>query len=128
MEYSKDFPKILLFEPDAEVCELLRSVLNLLGYDAEIVADPARLLLRIGENPVPRLLIAGYRIALPKGSNLLDRLRARGSRLPVILVGGETTATWDSEAWRPDRVTVRIGSPVSIDDLAWVVRRILEKE
>ncbi len=82
--------KILVVEDEAGIAELEREVLEGSGYDVQEVAEGARALEILAENPEISLLVLDYRLPDMSGLEVLKALAKRSQSPPVVMVTGYT--------------------------------------
>lgn len=78
-------PRILLVEDDAGVRRALQFSLELEAFRVEVFESASALMGR-GELTAPGCLVIDYHLPDTNGLDLLDVLRARGVRLPAVLI------------------------------------------
>ena len=78
--------KVLLFERDDESITLLSGVLAGIGYSVEVVSDGFTGLDDVREY-TPDMIIADVGYPSPSGMEVLEGLRARKLRVPIIITG-----------------------------------------
>jgi DNA-binding response OmpR family regulator len=83
-------PQIVVVEPDEILAQHLTTDLHELGYEAAIATDPEAGLKTI-EALKPSLVVIDRMMAGDAGLKLCSKLRARGARLPVLLIMGRDT-------------------------------------
>jgi two-component system, OmpR family, copper resistance phosphate regulon response regulator CusR len=85
-------PRILVAEDDAAVAGVLQDGLTSYGFAIEVAADGATAIERADSGEFDLLVLD---IGLPKldGFGVLSELRARGRRLPIIVVTGHDTSS-----------------------------------
>ncbi len=122
--------RILIAEDDDEMRRLLVRALSRDGYEVVAVAAGQPLLHALTSGAGPRqfaLVISDLRMPGMSGLEVVRELRARGSRLPVLLMtafGGEDTLI---EA-RKLEVTAVFAKPFDVDDLRTAVLHFLRSE
>lgn len=85
--------KLLLVEDDPAIADVYAFPLRLAGYDVEIAPDGEAALLALESNP-PAMMLLDIRLPKLDGLQVLERLRAAGNALPVVVLSnhmdGET--------------------------------------
>ena len=85
--------KLLLVEDDPAIADVYAFPLRLAGYDVEIAPDGEAALLALESNP-PAMMLLDVRLPKLDGLQVLERLRAAGNALPVVVLSnhmdGET--------------------------------------
>lgn len=78
-------PAVILVDDDPAVAHAVQFSFDLEGLDVRSFSD-AESLLSAGELPLKGCLILDYNLPGADGLELLDRLRARGVRMPAVLI------------------------------------------
>ena len=120
-------PKVLLVDDDADVREMLKDALESRGLSCWAVEDGREALecLRAAEVD---LIVTDYRMPAMDGLELLRRLAGSAlSKIPVILLSGESAADLRWEALRLGAYTV-IQKPFDTPDLVDVMFRALHRK
>ncbi len=85
--------KLLLVEDDPAIADVYAFPLRLAGYEVEIAPDGEAALLALEANP-PAMMLLDIRLPKLDGLQVLERLRAAGNPLPVVVLSihmdGET--------------------------------------
>lgn len=85
--------KLLLVEDDPAIADVYAFPLRLAGYEVEIAPDGEAALLALESNP-PAMMLLDIRLPKLDGLQVLERLRAAGNALPVVVLSnhmdGET--------------------------------------
>src|SRR5258708_25889 len=91
--------RILLIDDDADLSHLLQLALEEHGHGVECLerAEGGLELVQTGRFDV---VLLDYRMPGMSGIEFLAALRARGVRVPVILMTGHTSADLAIEAWK----------------------------
>jgi DNA-binding response OmpR family regulator len=82
-------PRILIVEDERRVAEFLRDALAEFGYAVEVAFGGADALNKVNENAADLVLLDLNLPDMP-GFEVLERLRARSSTIPVVIVSGNT--------------------------------------
>jgi len=77
--------KILIIDDDLSSAGVLETYLKSIGLDVIVVTDPEKAESSI-EIHKPRLIFLDYRMSPLTGKDILERLRIRNVRIPVIMV------------------------------------------
>ena len=109
--------------------ELVRAVasemLSRAGYEV-LTAPDGEVALEIAASTAVDLIVCDVMMPRVTGSlQLLDFLRARGNQVPVVLISGYRPD--DAGDVPPDGRSATIAKPFGADELAAVVRRLLER-
>ena len=94
---SKDKTLVLVLDDDEAVRDLLKFALELEGLDVRLCGAGEELLLH-PDLGAAKCLILDFKMPEMDGIEVLDRLRAKGIRLPVVLITGHATAALRSRA------------------------------
>ena len=85
--------KLLIVEDDPAIADVYAFPLRLAGYDVEIAVDGEAALEALQANP-PAMMLLDIRLPKLDGLQVLERLRAAGNNLPVVVLSnhmdGET--------------------------------------
>ncbi|HEX6489388.1 MAG TPA: response regulator [Candidatus Dormibacteraeota bacterium] len=85
--------KLLIVEDDPAIADVYAFPLRLAGYDVEIAPDGEAALVALESNP-PAMMLLDIRLPKLDGLQVLERLRAAGNNLPVVVLSnhmdGET--------------------------------------
>ena len=77
--------KLLLVEDDPAIADVYAFPLRLAGYEVEIAPDGEAALLALEANP-PAMMLLDIRLPKLDGLQVLERLRAAGNELPVVVL------------------------------------------
>ena len=77
--------KLLLVEDDPAIADVYAFPLRLAGYEVEIAPDGEAALLALELNP-PAMMLLDIRLPKLDGLQVLERLRAAGNALPVVVL------------------------------------------
>jgi len=115
--------RILLVDDEAGIRSSLTQVLADEGYEVESVGTGERALERLKEGGVHLVLLDVW---LPKkdGLEVLQEIRARGDRVPVVVISGHANIDMAVKATRLGAFDF-IEKPLSIEKVALVVRNAL---
>jgi len=89
--------RVLVIEDDEGMREAIESLLNAAGYATSSYAS-AEALIAAGTPEDARCIVSDIRLPAMSGLELITELRARGARLPVILITGHDSPTLRGEA------------------------------
>jgi len=118
-------PRVLLVDDHRDILKLLRSTLNTLAHELEIIEAPSgeEALLETSRGKVD-LLVADYRLPGITGVELMHKIRARYPDVRVILVTGMTDRKVRDEILNAGAVAV-FDKPISLTDFLDAVERSL---
>jgi two-component system response regulator FixJ len=89
--------RVLVIEDDEGMREAIESLLNAAGH-ATTCYTSAEALIAAGTPDDARCIVSDIRLPAMSGLDLIDELRARGARLPVILITAHDSSAMRSEA------------------------------
>lgn len=120
-----DKPLALLIEDDRDVGTLFRHVLDMAGYDSEIVYDGFEALKRLAELQ-PDVVLLDLQLPGISGLDILKKMRAdaRMKTIPVIVI----TAYAYYAKNLPIAPDLFLLKPVDIQDLTSLIQRLREKK
>jgi DNA-binding response OmpR family regulator len=118
-------PRILLAEDDESAAQLLSDQFELDGCTVEVTPSGARLL-ELLEQREYQLLVLDPSLPGVSGLDVLFQLRARGSRLPVLILTGGAGAKDRAESLDAGADDC-VSKPFSLDELAARVRALLRR-
>jgi len=118
-------PRILLVDDQRDILKLLRSTLDTLTHELEIIEAPSgeEALLETSRGKVD-LLVADYRLPGITGVELMHKIRARYPDVRVILITGMTDRKIREEILNAGAVAV-FDKPISLTDFLDAVERSL---
>jgi DNA-binding NtrC family response regulator len=115
--------RVLVVDDDADVRELIASVLSQAGYDVDDAADGFAALAKVSHYR-PDAVLTDLRMPGMSGVDLLQRIRRIHGDVPVIIATG--LETWDlctaAEAY--GAVTC-MEKPINVDELVWTIEMAL---
>lgn len=112
--------RILIVDDEFGIVEALTDVLVDEGYAVSTARNGRQALVRI-ETEAPDLLITDYMMPVMNGPELIAELKARGARLPVVLM----TAV-DSQQLPPSLdADVVLRKPFALDRLLRIVKKLM---
>ena len=112
--------RILVVDDDDAIRDFVREALEFEGYPVETVADGAEALAAIERDP-PGLMLLDMRMPVLDGWGVVEALRQREIRLPVVVM----TAAQDARRWAEEvGAAAHLAKPFEIDDLFGVVDRL----
>ncbi|WP_353229805.1 response regulator [Novosphingobium sp.] len=117
---------IAVVENDPIVCQALRDTLQDAGWDVDVYPDGEQFLAAFSAGRVACLLLD---IHLPgiSGLDLLDQLRDRGHRVPVIVITGASDMRVAVAAMKAGAFDL-IAKPVLVPQLLLAVKRCIDPE
>ncbi len=114
---------ILVVDDDRGIREIIAETLEFEGYQVAQAKNGAEALEMIAENP-PSLVLLDMRMPVLDGWGVARALRARGIRLPIVVV----TAAKDARAWANEIGAIGyLAKPFEDSDLLEAVDRYQEK-
>jgi len=112
--------RILVVDDDDAIRDFVREALEFEGYPVETVSDGAEALAAI-ERERPSLMLLDMRMPVLDGWGVVEALRQREIRLPVVVM----TAAQDARRWAQEvGAAAHLAKPFEIDDLFGVVHRL----
>jgi two-component system response regulator FixJ len=119
---SKAPDVILLVDDDAAVRNALKFSLEVEGFSVRLYPTPEALL---AEDDLPNdgCLVIDYRMPEIDGLELVERLRNRGVKLPILLISGRVTRSLRERA---SGLGIREVLEKPLSDLAGSIRRVLD--
>jgi CheY-like chemotaxis protein len=119
-----DKPLALLIEDDRDVAELFRHVLDMAGYDSEIIYDGFEANRRLAISQ-PDVVLLDLQLPGVSGIDILKKMRAdeRLKNIPVIVI----TAYAYYAKNLPIKPDLFLLKPVDIHDLSSLIRRLRDK-
>lgn len=80
---------VLIVDDDNDVRELLASMVALNGYQAETASGAEAALERVGQSPMPDVIITDIMMPGQTGYTLLKKLQSgNASKIPIIIISG----------------------------------------
>jgi len=118
-------PRILLVDDHRDILKLLRSTLDTMPHEMEIIESPSgeEALLETSRGKVD-LLVADYRLPGITGVELMHKIRAQSPDVRVILITGMTDRKVREEILNAGAVAV-FDKPISLTDFLDAVERAL---
>jgi two-component system response regulator MprA len=118
--------KILVVDDERAVRESLRRALALEGYEIELASDGADALARLGSNGQPDAMVLDVLMPGVDGLEVCRRLRASGSRLPVLMLTARD-AVRDRVAGLDAGADDYVVKPFALEELLARVRALLRR-
>ncbi len=119
-----DRPIALIIEDDRDVVTLFRHVLDLAGYQTEIILHGQAAVRRLSdaEQPEPDVILLGLILPEVSGTEILHLIRSneRLKDKPVIVITAESNAARNLE----DQAELVLLKPVNIEQLSTLVKRL----
>jgi signal transduction histidine kinase len=116
--------RVLVADDDELVRAVASEMLSRAGYEV-LTAPDGEVALEIAASTAVDLIVCDVMMPRVTGLQLLDRLRAQGNQVPVVLISGYRPD--DVGDVPPDGRSATIAKPFGADELAGVVRRLLER-
>lgn len=117
--------RVLFLDDEPELVELGIELLTGMGYEVTGMTDPGEALrVLMAPNHGYDLLLTDQTMPLLTGLELAGKLRAAGSRLPVVLLTGYSPAVAGADL-RAEGILALLAKPFAMGDLARVVGRAL---
>jgi len=120
-----DKPFALLIEDDRDVADLFRHVLDMAGYNSEIVYDGLEAMKQLTSNP-PDVVLLDLQLPGISGVDILQKMRAdeRMKNIPVVVI----TAYANSAKRLPIKPDLFLLKPVDIHDLGSLFQSLRDKK
>ena len=112
---NQSLPRVAVVDDDLAVLESARFLLEITGHQAEIFASPGDFLAESEHRAFDRLIIDQH-MPMLTGLEVVDRLRARGVNIPVMLITGALTPEIVARAGRM-RLQKVVEKPASAADV-----------
>ena len=118
-------PRILIVDDQRDILKLLRSTLETLVHELDIIESPSgeEALLELSQGKID-LLVADYRLPGITGVELIHKIRARFPDVRVIIITGVTDREARNEMFNAGAVAV-FDKPISLKDFLDAVERSL---
>src|SRR5215470_3671005 len=117
--------RILVVEDEVRVAGFLRDALTELGYIVAVATGGADALNKATED-APDLIMLDLNLPDMPGFEVLERLRARASTVPVVIVSGNTDPMM-AEAARALGARAYITKPIEFDVLSRAIAMTLSR-
>jgi two-component system response regulator HydG len=117
--------RVLIVDDEADVRELLAKIVSQEGYDVEIAEDGNVALQRFAEHPAD-VVVTDLKMPKMDGMQLLHRLRAEHSDVPVIVLAADSDTSAAVIAMRAGADNY-LTKPTSADVVALAIERALER-
>ena len=118
--------QILIVENSSEYRDLLRDIVEGIGYET-LTAGKAAEALRIIEDNIISLILLDIKMPVVHGHRFLEYIRKKGNRIPVIVISGYLTPDV-LEVLRDNHVQHVLVKPVTVRRVAQEVSKILEAD
>jgi len=106
---------VLIIDDDERVAITLGKQVRALGYDARVCVSAEMALLALAGHAVD-VVLADVLMPGMSGFELVERMRAHGLDVPVVLFSGDSSVATAIEAQRVGAVRF-LTKPISLDDL-----------
>ncbi len=116
--------KILIVDDETNVCETLKSILEIAGDYEIFTANNGLDGLRIYEESRPDLLITDIKMPVRDGLWLIDHVRSDNRDIPIIMMSGFTSATFEEIESRKTQAFIR--KPQDMSDILGIVGNVLQ--
>lgn len=118
---------VLVCEDDPRLAMLTASLLEQMGYDAATVGTVDGALTALADDP-ERFDVVLLDVNLPPGNarDVLDRMKAEGFSLPVILTSGYAEEDVPADLIRDPQVTTYLPKPCPVERLAETIDQLLD--
>jgi two-component system response regulator AtoC len=119
--------RVLVADDDAAIIEMLTDLLVEDGYAVESVANGTQVLERLQSDKAFDLLLVDVQMPGINGLDLLEKLRAAGNEIPVIMITGHGTSSVAIRAMQMGAYDY-LQKPFDIDEVSVVVKRLFEHQ
>jgi two-component system response regulator MprA len=118
--------RVLIADDERLILRLLHNLLSKKGY-ATYLADNGESVLEECQKGGYSFLILDLELGQDNGLKIIEDLRARGDRIPVILISGKFAPGAVPGLILPEGV-VGLAKPFELDELDQAIKRVLGKE
>ena len=119
--------RVLVADDDAAIVEMLTDLLIEDGYAVQSVANGTQVLERLQNDNAFDLLLVDVQMPGINGLDLLEKLRATGNEIPVIMITGHGTSSIAIRAMQMGAYDY-LQKPFDIDEVSVVVKRLFEHQ
>jgi two-component system response regulator AtoC len=124
---NRDQERILVADDDAAIVAVLTELLTEDGYSVESVSSGTAVLDKLQTDADYDLLLVDVQMPGVNGLDLLERLRAGGNDIPVIMITGHGTSSIAIRAMQMGAYDY-LQKPFDIDEVSVVVKRLFEHQ
>ena len=117
--------RVLIVDDEADLRDVLAKIVSNAGYDVDVAEDGNVALLRFAEHPAD-VVVTDLKMPNLDGMQLLNRLRAEHSDVPVIVVTADSEMSAAVAAMRAGADNY-LTKPTSADVVALAIERALER-
>jgi DNA-binding response OmpR family regulator len=111
--------RILVVDDDGDACELIATVLKQAGYAVEVAVDGFEALAIVAAKR-PDLVLTDLQMPGMNGIDLIHRIRAVDSTVPVVLTTGTETKDLCTAATAYGAMAC-LEKPINLDELLWTI-------
>lgn len=117
-------PTALIVEDDHEISNVLRSMLDLMGWEAKIASN-ARVAIELLTKMVPDLLMVDLYMPIASGIEVCQAVRRdpRTRQVPILMISADGMSQ-SMDAARMAGVTEYLVKPISFEELQAAVGRV----
>ncbi|RME23870.1 MAG: response regulator [Candidatus Zixiibacteriota bacterium] len=113
--------RILIVDDNPNMSALLSDMLEVFDYQSERASDGAEALAKLDKNKYA-MIITDMRMPNMSGLELLEAVKERYPKLPVVLVSGYSIATIESHHVKADGI---LGKPLMMADVERLLNSLL---
>jgi len=111
--------KILVADDDPSILKMLKKFLGSRDIECVTVMDPSQVE-RLIHLENPDLIVLDLKMGPPTGRDLLEKIRGRGYKIPVVVMSGFLTMSIQSDLRRLGVMKI-LPKPFFLNDLAEVI-------
>ncbi len=120
-----DKAKVLIVEDDAVLCMLEKRMIEELGHHVVATTNNGEVALEQIKSLNPDVLISDIHLDGPlKGTEVIEKVRAEGNNIPIILLSGESDAKALEQVRSEDRISFLL-KPLLIEDLKQALEKVV---